>query len=47
MGNYDKDGNYIPDESEIEPTRTYTTEERAELDELYARIAADLQEINN
>ena len=46
MGYYDKDGNYIPDESELEQIRHYTAEERAELDDLYARTAADLAEIN-
>lgn len=46
MGYYDEDGNYVPDESELEPPRPYTAEERAELDELYARMAADLAMIN-
>lgn len=43
---YEESEEYIPDESEIEPTRPYTAEERAELDELYARMAADLAKIN-
>ncbi len=30
MGNYDENGNYIPDDSEIEPTRPYSEEELAE-----------------
>lgn len=32
--------------SEIEPTKPLSAERRAELDELYARMAADLAEIN-
>ena len=46
MGYYDENGDYIPDESELEPPRPYTAEERAELDDLYARMADDLAEIN-
>lgn len=46
MGYYDELGNYIPDASELEPTRPYTAEERSELEDLYARMAADLAEIN-
>ena len=34
------------DKSEIEPTKPLSAERRAELDELYARMAADLAEIN-
>lgn len=34
------------DESEIEPTKPLSAERHAELDELYARMAADLAEIN-
>ena len=38
---YDCD-EYVPDEL----TRLYTAEEREEIEDLYARIAADLAEIN-
>lgn len=34
------------DESETEPARPLSAERRAEIKELYAQIAADLQEIN-
>lgn len=33
---------YVPDDL----TRLYTAEERAEIEDLYARMAADLAEIN-
>ncbi len=43
---YGKSEEYVPDESEIEPTRPYTAEERAELDKFYAELAEVLAEIN-
>lgn len=43
---YEESEEYIPDESEIEPTRPYTSEERAELDKFYAELAEVLAEIN-
>lgn len=46
MGYYDENDEYIPDESELEPTKPLSPEQRAELDELYARMAAALAEIN-
>ena len=37
---------YDESELEIQPTKPLSAERRAEIEELYAQIAADLQEIN-
>ncbi len=43
MQDYDE---YELDASELEPPKPYTAERCAEIEELYAKIAAALEEIN-
>ena len=42
----DHENDYGEDELELQPTKPLSAERRAEIEELYAQMAADLREIN-